>query len=463
MFSKVVNAVRTKISIRMAIWYSFIFIASAVAFFLIGYLLLSSSLRQKDREVIESKLEEYSAQYQKGGLDALKNAASEDAGRFFVRITGSKGDLFLLLPSNFYDEEDVEKKDPKFNINKLQRSDWIRLKSEDDEEFLEIATQGLPDGNVLQVGRSTEETDDIMERFQDVFLLTLLGIIVVGVAFGAFFTYRAFRPVRELTALTRNIVSTGKMDARVPIGRTQDELQELAMLFNQMMERIDVLIRGMRESLDNVAHDLRTPMTRLRGKAEVAMNANSESDYREALSDCLEESERVISMLNTLMDISEAESGAMKLNEESLDVHAVLEDMVDLYRYVADEKGIAIHMICPNNLHITADRNRIQQVIANLLDNAVKYTGANGIVNINASAANGSMILTIQDNGIGIADPDIGKVWDRLYRGDKSRSQRGLGLGLSFVRAIVQAHRGTVAVSSKPGQGSIFTVHLPSA
>src|SRR5262249_14144916 len=122
MFSKVLNAVRTRISVRMTIWYSFVFIASAVAFFFIADLLLSSSLRQKDREVIQSKLGEYSAQYQKGNLDALKAAAAKDAGRFFVRIMGSNGDLFLLLPLNFYEEDDVAEKHPKFELEKLQRN-----------------------------------------------------------------------------------------------------------------------------------------------------------------------------------------------------------------------------------------------------------------------------------------------------------------------------------------------------
>src|SRR5262249_4320699 len=155
---------------------------------------------------------------------------------------------------------------------------------------------------------------------------------------GAFFTHRALQPVRELIGITRSIVGTGKMDARVPVPATRDELQELVLLFNQMLERIETLIRGMKDSLDNVAHDLRTPITRLRTTAEAALKSGNPDHSREAIADCLEESESVITMLNTLMDISEAETGVLNLRFEQLDLTAVIEDMVDLYRYVADEK-----------------------------------------------------------------------------------------------------------------------------
>ena len=296
------------------------------------------------------------------------------------------------------------------------------------------------------------------------FFLILAPVIIIGIAGGALFTHRALQPVRELIGFTQSIVDTGKMDVRVPVGKTEDEMRELVLLFNRMLERIETLIRGMKESLDNVAHDLRTPMTRLRGTAENALKAGESPEVmKEALVDCLEESDRVITMLNTLMDISEAETGVMSLQLEPLDISALAEDMADLYRCVADDKQINISVKASESIVTAADRNRIRQVIANLLDNAIKYTPAGGIVTITTGRAGQNLMLTVQDSGIGIPWEEQSQVWDRLYRGDKSRSQRGLGLGLSFVRAIVSAHHGSTALSSEPGKGSIFTVRLPLA
>jgi signal transduction histidine kinase len=180
------------------------------------------------------------------------------------------------------------------------------------------------------------------------------------------------------------------------------------------------------------------------------------------LADCVEEADRILTMLNTLMDISEAETGAMKLQLEEVNIAALIEDTVELYAHVADDKKVSLHVTAPNDLFLTADPNRMRQVIANLLDNAVKYTPSGGRIELQASQRDHQAVIVIQDTGIGISAEEAPRIWNRLYRGDQSRSQRGLGLGLSLVKAVVQAHNGHIDVSSQPGRGSLFTIYLPT-
>jgi signal transduction histidine kinase len=452
---------------RLASWYAVLFVGSSLAIVFLTYLLLASSLKERDHDLVRTTLVAYAGQYQQGGLRALDVAIRNDqaAGRrepLFVRVSsGGQEVVFYNLPGEWAEYDASRFEHPERQGAEL----WAFIPRRGTSEVLEVASAFLPDGTLVQVGKSNDNRNELLARFRTILAVAMAVVILVGVAGGALLTRSTMRPLRQLAGVVETILQTGRFEARVPVQGSRDPLDQLSALFNSMLDRIGALIAGMRGSLDNVAHDLRTPMTRLRGVAERALETDGDDPerYREALADCLEESEHVSEMLNTLMDISEAETGVMRLSIAPVDAGDVLRDVHELYADVAEEKGITIRVDAPEPLTVLADRNRLRQVFANLLDNAVKYTPAGGQVTMRSRAAAHDVMMEVEDSGPGISAEDLPRIWDRLYRGDRSRSERGLGLGLSLVRAIVEAHKGRAEVVSTPGQGARFTIHLPGA
>jgi signal transduction histidine kinase len=291
-------------------------------------------------------------------------------------------------------------------------------------------------------------------------LLGAGAALIIGIVGGLFLTRSTLKPLRDLRDAVRRILQTGQTDDRVPVYGNEDAVDELSSLFNAMLARITTLIHGMRNALDHVAHDLRTPITRMRVTAEAALASNDPAKYREALSDCLEESERVSSMLTTLMDISEAETGTMKLNVVPIDLAKLVSEVTDLYEDTAEVAGIALRSNVPPDLVVNADRDRLRQAIANLVDNAIKYTPRDGRVDVSASRGGDAVSIRVADTGPGISEQDLPRIFDRLYRGYQSRTTRGLGLGLSLVKAYIEAQGGSVSAVNSPDGGSTFTIRL---
>ncbi len=449
---------------KLSILYALSFVVSSMALFLVAYYLITVLVEQREREVIQDRIQEYRAWYEEGGLPAIRARFDEQsrgsADVFFTRIIGPLNQiLFVSIPPGAKDFDLSQLNTP----GSIRQDSWLSIRDYGKNAWT-IGSTYLSRGIILQIGKNSTRSEEFLSYFRSIFFKFVVPLLLLGILIGAVLTFRSIRPIRQLIQTVRDILKTGKMSTRVPLRSERGELNELVSLFNEMLDKNDSLIQAMHDSLDNVAHDLRTPMTRLRGVAELAMQDERNPDaWYEALADCMEESERVLTMLTTLMDVAEAQTGAMRLDMVDVPVPEVVRVVVELYDIVADEKQVTVLTHLPDDLSIHADHNRVQQVFANLLDNAIKYSHKGGPIDISVYEEEDFAVISVADQGIGISPGEINKIWDRLYRGDRSRSKRGLGLGLSFVQAIVQAHGGKVRVESKLNKGSKFFVMLPKA
>ena len=462
-----------RLSFRLTLWHSLVVFCSGLALFGITNVLLRERGYSTEKDAIEARAAQYASEYAANGLRGVKRLAAFRKGRaqkaFFVRVGDAKNHtLFLRDPDDWAEFAPAELSH--LAIPLPGERSWHTLRSQSGTDLL-IATIRMADGGVLQVGKSNEDVRALLSDFRRTGWWMILAFVPLSYAGGAFLAWRALRPVQDLTGVARSIIETNRFDARVPARGSGDELDALVHLFNEMLGRIDGLVRGMRDSLDNVAHDLRTPLMRLSQKAQNLIEANQTRPAAancpncaaavEALGDCVEEGDRLNAMLNTLMDIAETEAGLVRLDLEPRPIGELLDEAREAYAEFAEERKLRITSDVPLGLTVKMDTAAMSRVFANLLDNAIKYTPPGGSVQIRAEACGQHAQIRITDTGVGIAPEDLPRIWERLFRSDRSRAERGLGLGLSFVRAIVEAHGGNVAATSVVGKGTEVVINLP--
>ena len=456
--------VTQSLALRLAIQYALVFALGAAAIFAALYWVLADSLETRERAGVERRAEIYAAAYDLGGVILLKrqidSERSPEARPYFVRIINRDNSADWISAPRDWVETQVEQI-PLGPFTWNRPTQTVRVPQDALRDFA-FASRPLADGRMLQVGRLTDSREVLLDPVRRAFVLVGGIALLLAAIIGMILAWRATRPLRAVSDTARRILQTGDFSARVPGPNGSGELAVLVRQLNTLLEKNSTHVRVLRETLDNLAHDLRTPLTRLRGTAELALrDAGDPAEARAALGDCVEESDRVLQLLEALLDISAAEAGALKLNRDHIDLRSLTERAVDLYREVAEEKNIAVTLDQPAPVELDADAIRLGQAINNLIDNALKYTPPGGSVRLAAHAEPGAAVITVSDNGPGVPALERAAVFRRLYRGDSSRSQRGLGLGLSMVKAIVEAHRGTITLDDAPGGGARFTIRLP--
>ena len=436
---------------RVFIFFGILF-SSALLLQFVGLTLLKKHLQQQEFSTAESALHDYLHQQESQHNNSF-SLSHPPVDLDFIRFV--RGDEQVLITGNRL-----------FDFNKLVdlaptvTGTWVDLLDPSQSGEWTLVSLPLVDDGIAQGGKNVAHRGlAVYQLIRSSFKWVLFCSFLFSLGLSVLLVYILESPLRELEKSLSNAL---KLKNLVPPGK-ENILNPLYRLLEKLFYQNRSLIMEMQSSLDNVAHDLRTPMTRLRAIAEYALQSNSNdvATYRNALSDCLEESERVVAMLGVMMSVAEAEAGTMRLDLQPVNVFETLEDVTGLYGYVAEEAGIMISCNGDADIIVMADKTRISQVWANLLDNAIKYSRESGSVRIETEIQGDELLVSFSDDGMGISASEIDRIWERLYRGDRSRSKQGLGLGLNYVKAVVEAHHGRIQVSSTIHQGSRFEVYLP--
>jgi signal transduction histidine kinase len=435
------------------------------AFFLLGYFALNTKrlFTEQVTEAVDAEITGLVDHFNAGGIRRLTivvEARSRRPGSslYLVTTPGSDGLAGNVgsLPTGALDKqgwaETVYRR-----IEEGEASDLHRALAR---------VYHLPGGFKILVGRDLEERDRLFQVVLDAGKWSAAVVIILGLVGGFFVARRVLRRVDAMTETTRTIMG-GNLSGRLPVAGSGDELDRLAHNLNEMLARIEALMRGLKEVSDNIAHDLKTPLTRLRNRAEEALRTSrSEHDYRAALEATIEESDSLIKTFNALLMIARAESGQARDNMVEFDAAEAAQDIGELYEPLAEEQGLSLEVDAPAAVTLRGNRELVSQALANLVDNAIKYAGpaakANGTpstVTVRARAEGDRVLLSVCDRGPGIPESERGRAIERFVRLEESRTIPGSGLGLSLVSAVAHLHGGELRLEDNaPGLCAVMVL-----
>jgi signal transduction histidine kinase len=455
------------LALRLTLWYAGIFAASSALAFVFVYAMAAAFVADRTDGELQQDLDEFATQFAQEGMARLleelaADTQGDEARKVYFRVWSARGRLLASTNLEAWADLPPHARSSESSIedDETAATTWEIASHPDGVRTMQRSLAGKA---ALEMGKSLEEDAALLGELRRGFAFTLMIVLALGGPIGWFLARRALKGIDDMAA-TAHRIAAGTLQARVPQGAQGDGLHHLASAFNTMLDRIEVLVTGMREMADNLAHDLRSPLARIRARAEFRLReqqAAGPGDDADAAVDTIAECDRLLELVNATLDIAEADAGAARLDMAPVDLAEIVASTGELFQPLAEDGGIACSVQAAAPCVIRGDRRILQRVIANLLDNAIKFTPAAGSVRMELIDRGTQVLVAVRDTGIGIAADDLPRIFDRYYRCDKSRCTQGIGLGLNFARAFVRAHAGDIAVASKPGRGSTFTVTLP--
>jgi signal transduction histidine kinase len=448
---------------RLAALYLVLFVISVGA--LLGYVYWNTAVlleRQTD-ETIQAEVNALADQYRlrgvRGIIDTIKRRSDDENGAVYLLVDSAgqrvAGNL-TSLPTRPEGEEaswiefplDVQK--PTGRESHMARAFYITLSG----------------GFELVVGRDVEALRQFAAIIRHTIYYALAIALVLGLGGGLLMSRNFLKRVETITEASRTIMA-GNMSGRMPVTGLNDELDRLAQALNEMLDQIESLMAAMKEVSSNVAHDLKTPLTRIKARVEAALRAGSEAEYREALESTVSESDRLLDTFNALLSIARAEAGQSRSGLASIDAGALIADVVELYEPMAEEEGGTLTSALSPGLVVLGDRQLLAQALTNLIDNALKYGAREGEtpeITVTGMIEGDKVVIAVGDHGIGIPEEDRGRVTERFVRLDHSRSKPGNGLGLSLVSGVMKLHKGALVLEDNhPGLLAKLVLPLQSA
>jgi signal transduction histidine kinase len=443
----------------------YLIVFALFAAFLLGYFAWNTHrlVNEQITETVDAEITGLSEQYRQAGLRRLVlivDARSRRPGSSLYLVTMPTGEA---LAGNIGSLEPGTLDQEGWKETSYRRLD----ETTGNEHQALVRVSQLSGGFRLLVGRDLEERQRVREIIAAAGKWSIAVVLVLGLAGGFFIIRRVLKRVDAMTATTQTIMA-GNFGGRLPIAGTGDELDRLAENLNTMLERIEALMRGLKEVSDNIAHDLKTPLTRLRNRSEEALRtATGDPEYRAALEGIIEESDGLIRTFDALLMIARAESGQARGIMTDFDAAQIAQDICELYEPLAEQKGVELKVEANSPLPTKGNRELVSQALANLVDNAIKYakaepSGGAAHIKVSASAADGHVLLSVADTGPGIAETDRGRAVERFVRLETSRTEPGSGLGLSLASAVARLHGGELRLEDN-APGLKASIVLPNA
>lgn len=484
---------------RLTFWFSVIFSIFFVVFFIITRLFIANVLLDRTDKVLRERIgrhislghssekdfglinKNFSSEAREEGLKSsfhilldstfsicansdmgiLKNFEFDSSTIPFLPNNPSKTEIekLLNLDSFKFNKTAVYPLGHKFRSHTIIQTIYVKER----DINVRVAFQYFNNGYLYITGISLKTNEEFLNVISKIFVYSFLFLVGIVIVLINILTRKALSGVERVTSTALSI-GEGKFDSRVPIGREGLEIQQLASAFNDMLSRIEILIKEQKEITHNIAHDLRSPLTSIRGISETTIsNTPDIHDYETMAGKIISNCDRLINMINSMLDISDIDSGLFNINFESVDLNNILEETYDMYLPLAEEKNISFkYEESDTGYFINGNKHLLQRAIGNIVDNAIKYTQPEGSITISIISTKEVVHIIISDTGIGIPENEQKKIFERFYRIDKSRSTGGNGLGLSLANAYIRFQQGYVELKSQRGYGSTFTISFPN-